>query len=287
MRFLTTGRDPVAILRRVKIRMHTHVLFACALLCACTAACEPSSRAERNDEVIPTPSALSEGDEQTGGIGVQALLVSYAGAQKAPPELRRDKSQARKRAQMVANIAQMSGEHFAELAIKYGDRPLLPDNGGSGALLERGDGKLDRAVEDVAFALAIGEVSKPVETPQGFVILRRTETPAGGPQEIGARHILIAYRGARRADPKVTRSRDQARALAAQIVRDARAGKDWEQLWQQYSNEPGGQRGGELGIFGRGQMVPAFERAAFALKVGEISDVVETPFGFHVIQRTR
>ena len=53
------------------------------------------------------------------------------------------------------------------------------------------------------------------------------------------------------------------------------------------SNEPSGQRGGELGVFGRGQMVPAFDQVAFGLAVGQISDVVETPFGFHVIQRTK
>ena len=104
---------------------------------------------------------------------------------------------------------------------------------------------------------------------------------------IGARHILIAFQGATRTDPSVTRTREEARKLAEQIRDEARQGADWEALWEKNSNEPGGQRGGDLGTFGRGQMVPAFERAAFELKVGEISDVVESPFGFHVIQRLK
>lgn len=236
--------------------------------------------------MIPTPPVLSAGDEESGRIGVRAFIITYAGAKNAPADVTRNKQQAQKRAQMVANIAKMTGEHFNELALKYGDRPLLPD-ASPGSLLERGNGLLDKQVQAAAFALAIGETSKAIETAEGFVIVRRTETPVGGPLQIGARHILIAYRGAQRADPKITRTREQARELAQQIMADARAGKDWQQLWEQNSNEPGGQRGGDLGVFGRGQMVPAFEHVAFGLAVGQISDVVETPFGFHVIERMK
>ncbi len=104
---------------------------------------------------------------------------------------------------------------------------------------------------------------------------------------ISARHLLVMYQGSARAPTTVTRTRDEARARAEEARRLAVAGRDFAMLVREFSDEPGaGSRGGDLGRFGRGMMVPAFERAAFALSPAEISPVIETEFGFHVIQRT-
>jgi len=110
---------------------------------------------------------------------------------------------------------------------------------------------------------------------------------ASEPAEISARHLLVSYRDALRAAPGIGRTKEQARARAEEAQKRAAAGEDFVALVKQYSDEPGAaDRGGDLGKFDRSSMVPAFANAAFALKVGEVSEVVETQFGFHVILRT-
>jgi hypothetical protein len=107
------------------------------------------------------------------------------------------------------------------------------------------------------------------------------------PAMIGARHVLIQWIGSQSAGPAVVRTRAQALTVAEEVLRRARAGEDLGQLAVEFSDEPNAaSRGGSLGRFPRGQMVRPFEDAAFNLKVGEISGIVETPFGFHIIQRT-
>jgi hypothetical protein len=106
------------------------------------------------------------------------------------------------------------------------------------------------------------------------------------PEEISARHILIAYKGAQRS--KATRTKSESKALAERILAKAQAeGADFAALAKKNSDGPSAKKGGDLGRFKKGAMHEAFEKAAFKLDVGEVtSGLVETPFGFHIIKRT-
>lgn len=116
---------------------------------------------------------------------------------------------------------------------------------------------------------------------------RERERIARQPNEVGARHILVMHVQSKSKPDTVTRSRDEARARAQQALVKIRGGADFDQMVKEYTDEPGGaERSGDLGVFDRAQMVKGFSDAAFSLKVGEVSEVVETPFGFHIIKRT-
>ncbi len=92
------------------------------------------------------------------------------------------------------------------------------------------------------------------------------------------------YAGSMRSS--ATRSQDDAKTQIAEIEGKLKAGESFADLAKAHSDCPSSAKGGDLGMFGRGQMVGAFEEAAFGLPVGGTSGVVETPFGYHIIQRT-
>ncbi len=110
---------------------------------------------------------------------------------------------------------------------------------------------------------------------------------ASQPTKVGAKHILIMHDESASKPESVRRTREQAKQRAQAVLLKIRGGADFGELVKEFTDEPGGvERGGDLGVFERGTMVKPFADAAFALKVGEVSEVVETKYGFHIIKRT-
>jgi peptidyl-prolyl cis-trans isomerase D len=101
----------------------------------------------------------------------------------------------------------------------------------------------------------------------------------GQPKRVKVSHILI------KADPKDKEGMEKARQRAEAIREEAVKGKNFAQLAKKYSEDPGTKdRGGDIGFISRGMVVPEFEQAAFSMKPGEISSVIQTQFGFHILK---
>jgi peptidyl-prolyl cis-trans isomerase C len=98
-------------------------------------------------------------------------------------------------------------------------------------------------------------------------------------ESVRASHILI--RVDEKADPA---AKKKARAEIDAVLKQVRAGGDFAKLAQQHSQDGSASQGGDLNYFTKGQMVPAFDKVAFELKPGQVSDVVTTQFGYHIIK---
>lgn len=115
---------------------------------------------------------------------------------------------------------------------------------------------------------------------------KKYEESKGQYEQVQARHILVAFKGspaAQEGKPELTE--EQAKAKAEELHKKIAAGASFDELAKAESDDVGsGARGGDLGAFGRGQMVPEFEKAAFEAKAGDLTPVVRTQFGYHIIK---
>lgn len=106
-----------------------------------------------------------------------------------------------------------------------------------------------------------------------------------GLERLAATDVRVAWRGAVGAPASVTRDEAEARALADAIYRRVLAGEPIEALAREHSDDPSGPRGGHLGAWRVGLMVPEYEAALAAVPVGGVTAPVRTPFGWHVARR--
>jgi peptidyl-prolyl cis-trans isomerase NIMA-interacting 1 len=112
-----------------------------------------------------------------------------------------------------------------------------------------------------------------------------------GPRRIDAQHLVVMYRNSQGAPPTIVRSRAEARKRAEEALQKIHGGADIDQVIAEYSDEPGAANrtggAGNLGTISRKSVVKRFARVAFSLAIDEVSDVIETEFGFHIIRRTK
>jgi len=195
-------------------------------------------------------------------------------------------------AQLLALRAQaLDGASFRELAREHSmDRPSA-ERGGDYAVFERGP--RDSLLKRVAFELAVGEISPPIKTPLGWHLLKRVgteELPSELIEENWARFnvLLITHADSPQA-ANPTRSRTEARELAAEAHAALSAGDPFEPIARFSNDDPGGkERAGDIGwVHRRMPGLPQYLRTSFLLKAGEVGAPVETGGGWILVQRTR
>ncbi len=144
-----------------------------------------------------------------------------------------------------------------------------------------------RLTRDNALASAmVARVEENIQ-PTADEITSRYEAKKSEYEQVSARHILIAFEGSPASRPDRTRTEDEAKTLAEKLRADIVGGGDFAEIAKTESDDTfSGEKGGDLGAFGRGQMVPEFENAVFNGKIGELAELVRTQFGYHIIEVT-
>jgi len=171
-----------------------------------------------------------------------------------------------------------NGESFDSLVVNNSDDPTAKNNRGDTYYFT--PGQVFIPLEDVAYSLKKGEITeKPVRTSIGYIIVKILDRrPSRG--SIRASHIMARFQKSS-ADTV-----DTARALnrIQEVLDSLKKGWDFHKLAEKFSEDPGSaHNGGDLGWFERRRFVQPFDEAAFNLKVGEMSGIVKSPFGYHLI----
>jgi len=179
-------------------------------------------------------------------------------------------------------LKRLENEPFENVAMSMSDDKTAQQNGGD--LYYFTGGMTVTEFEDAVYNLNIGEITKePVRTMFGLHIVKLTDKKKRN-DGIRASHILIQDKKdslGNIIDSMATYNR------AKEILDRIKNGEDFGALAKELSEDPGSKdKGGDLGFFDRRRMVQSFDSAAFSLEVGEVSDIVRTPFGFHIIKLT-
>lgn len=266
--------------------MTERILALLLLAAACgddstAATVDPAPAADPAPPPAPPPAAAAApGPADPNEACARVIVVAWQGAPHAADTVTRSEDEARARAEQIrARID--GGEDFATVARAESDAASTGPRGGLMGTYTRDEWPAIHApIADAVFSLQVGQLGDVVRASYGYVVAQRCAV-----EKVHTRHVLIRYQGAHNAGD-VDRPQDAARQLAHQIHGMVTApGADFEQIARDRSEDGSAERGGDVGTVGRGRLEPEYEEAAFALAPGQISDVVETRVGYHVIQR--
>ncbi len=144
------------------------------------------------------------------------------------------------------------------------------------------DAKFDPVVGAALRGMQSGELKAVAAGSGARVIFLRQFRP--GHEQVEASHILVSYKGAAAAEAGVTRTKEEALARAKELKAQLDKGANFDALARAQSDGPSKTNGGKLGAVARGDVAPSFEEKAFTMQAGQISEPVESPYGYHIIR---
>ncbi|HOX61197.1 MAG TPA: protein translocase subunit SecD, partial [Candidatus Magasanikbacteria bacterium] len=235
---------------------------------------------------LPGISDVNEAIKMIGGTPILEFKEANNEPQRAlTKEEKKQLEDFNAEAKRKINLAEkdiVAKKDFAEIVKKYSDDRESVNNGGYLGYVQ----KYSKYYElfEKANTLKDGEITlRPVETSEGYNILKRGATREGA-MEVSAKHILVCYLGASGCS-NPTMKKDEALKKAQELYTQATA-ENFDKLAKENSTDTASKdKGGDLGWFVEGMMVPEFDKAVFAAKSGEIVGPVETSFGYHIIYK--
>jgi len=223
--------------------------------------------------------ALYRREPEEGLRGLNHILVSFKGALHSPLAISRTREQALEMARQGRQELQ-AGAPFAEVAKKYSNGLEAKRYGYLGWVHRKG---LLPEHREVIWSLKDGEVSEVMESPMGYHLYQFVPP---WPDTIGLKHIMVAYQGALLAPFSITRSKDEARQRAREVLDRLKKGEAWDALAKKYSDDKSTSgSSGDLGIIPLNIIPTELEGVAFTSPLNQPSDVVESPGGFHILIR--
>ncbi len=274
-------------------------VFALLILAACSSVSDKEQKATQKQ----SPTAVVEKvngvpiTQAALGQAVKALLAQSGAPQQVPPEAMKNATEAALNQLTAAELLYQAGSKLEvkdldkQVATKIGQAKYQYPSQADFENALKAVGMTQKEMEEAARKDIVinnfiekqfnSEAPVTEEEVKKFYADNKGKAFTQG-ERIKASHIIVAI--PEKATPE---AKKQAKEKAAGILKRVKAGEDFAALAKAESDSPTKAQGGDLGIIGRGQTLPAFEKAAFALKPGEVSDVVEMPNAYDIIKVTQ
>ena len=247
---------------------------------------KPQKPTTKPSKTAAQPAGKGAKPEVGRRMSARHILIPWKGSAGATRTTTMTKVDAKKKADEVVKLLSTGGD-FSKLALAHSSCRSKVDGGYLGQFDPQ-------AISAKALVAALdkvkaGEVAGPVETQFGWHVVQRLAIKQLWPKTVSLSHVLISHKDSLQPLPGVTRSKEEAKALAAKIYAEIKTGKrSFADAVKAHSDDPRTKpKGGKFGEVPSTSFIATLVDAVLALKVGQIAAPIETQFGFHIMRRDK